>query len=206
MKFKDWGNKKPTTIKKINEILHHQGLLFVSKAIWIELISRYYNNPLAGHFGIKKICKLLAQKYYWPTFRYNVEAYIKDCDICLALKTVCHKPCNDFHSFFVPMHWWKNLLIDFVTYLSISINWKKDGYDAILVIVDWHTKMVYYKPVKMTINTLKLAGVRINVVVYYYSLPDSIVTNTSSFFTSKFWSLPYYILGIKRRLSTIFYL
>ena len=46
--------------EEVDEVLHHQGLLFVHKAIQIELINRHYNNPLAGHFGIEKTRKLLA--------------------------------------------------------------------------------------------------------------------------------------------------
>ena len=50
--------------EKIDKIFHHQGLSFVPKAIWTELISRHYNDFLVGHFSIEKTCKLLAQKYY----------------------------------------------------------------------------------------------------------------------------------------------
>ena len=65
------------------------------KAIRIELINCYHDDPLAGYFKIKKTRELLAQKYYWPTFRHSVEAYVKGCDMCLALKTVRHKPYGD---------------------------------------------------------------------------------------------------------------
>ena len=78
--------------------------MFVPKAIQMELISHYHKNPLAGHFGIKKTYKLLAQKYYWSIFRHNVEAYVKDCDICLALKAVHHKPYSDLQLLPIPMH------------------------------------------------------------------------------------------------------
>ena len=61
----------------------------------MELISCHHNNLLAGHFGIEKTCKLLAQKYHWPSFRYNVEAYVKGCDVCLTFKAVHHKPYSD---------------------------------------------------------------------------------------------------------------
>ena len=66
--------------------------------------------------------------------------------------------------------------------------------------------MVHYEPVKVTINAPGLAEVIINVVVRHHGLPDSIVTDRRSLFTSKFWSLLSYFLGIKRRLSTAFYL
>ena len=66
--------------------------------------------------------------------------------------------------------------------------------------------MVHYEPVKININAPSLAEVMIDVVVCLHSLLDSIVTNKSSLFTLKFWSLLCYFLGIKRWLSTAFYL
>ena len=65
--------------------------------------------------------------------------------------------------------------------------------------------MVYYKPVKITIDAPGLAEVIIDVVVRHHGLPDSIVTDRGALFTSKFWSSLCYFLGIKRRLSTAFH-
>ena len=67
--------------------------------------------------------------------------------------------------------------MDFVTGLPISTDWKGDSYDSILVIVDRLTKMVYYKPVKVTIDAPGLAEVIIDVVMRHHGLPNSIVTN-----------------------------
>ena len=95
--------------------------------------------------------------------------------------------------------------MDFVTELPILTNWKGKSYDSIFVIVDKLTKIVYYKPVKITIDTLDLAKVIIDVVVRHHGLPDSIITDQGSLFTSKFWSLLCYFLGIKKKLSTNFH-
>ena len=95
--------------------------------------------------------------------------------------------------------------MDFVTGLPISTDWKGDNYDSILVIVDQLTKMVHYEPVKVTIDAAGQVEVILDVVVWYHSLPDSIVSDRSSLFTSKFWSSLCYFLGIKRRLSTAFH-
>ena len=131
---------------------------------------------------------------------------MKECDICLVSKIVRHKPYGDLQFLPVFTHRWKDLSMDFVTSLPISTNWKGNNYDSILIIVNWLTKMVYYKPVKVTINAPGLAEVIINVIVRHHSLPDSIITNRGSLFILKFWSLLCYFLGIKRRLSTAFYL
>ena len=112
--------------------------------------------------------------------------------------------------------WWLAILAN--SYLSLerfidgfchwSINFDRlegDSYNSILIIVDWLTKIVYYKPVKISIDAPGLAEVIINIVVRYNGLPDSIVTNRGSLFTSKFWSSLCYFLDIKRRLSITFY-
>ena len=66
--------------------------------------------------------------------------------------------------------------------------------------------MVYYEPVRITIDVPSLAEVIIDVVVWHHALPDSIVTDRGSFFTLKFWSLLCYFLGIKRLFFTTFHL
>ena len=88
--------------------------------------------------------------------------------------------------------------------LLISTNWKRESYNSILVIVDWHIKMVHYKPIKVTINVPRLAEIIPDMVVWYLGLPDSIVSDRGSIFTSNFWSSLYYFFGIKQRLSTTF--
>ena len=95
--------------------------------------------------------------------------------------------------------------MDFVTGLLVSTNWKRETYDSILVIVDRLTKMIQYEPVKITMDAPSLAEVFIDTIVRHHGLPDSIISDRGSVFTSKFWSSLCYFLGIKRRLSTAFH-
>ena len=103
-KTQELRQQKANGYEKIDNIFHHQGLPFIPKAIQTKLISRHHDNRLASHFGIEKICKLLAQKYYWPTLRHNVKAYVKSCNVCLASKAVRHKPYGDLQLLPIPMH------------------------------------------------------------------------------------------------------
>ena len=192
-------------MKKLIKILYHHGLPFVPKTIWTKLIGRHHNNPLVGYFGIEKICEFLAQKYYWPTLRHNMKIYVKGYDVCLASKAVCYKPYGNFQLLPVPTHRWKDLSMDFVTGLPVSIDWKGDSYNSILVIVNQLTKMVHYKLVKITVNASGLVEIIIDVVVRHHRFLDLIVTNKGFLFNSNFWSLLCYFFGIKRRLFTAFY-
>ena len=95
--------------------------------------------------------------------------------------------------------------MDFITGLQVSTNLKGETYDFILVIVDRLTKIVNYEPVTLTIDVPDLAEVIIDVIERHHGLPDSIVRNQGSVFTSKFWLSLCYFLGIKRKLSTAFH-
>ncbi len=75
----------------------------------------------------------------------------------------------------------------------------------ILVIIDRLTKMIFYEPVKVTIDAPGLAEVILNVVVRYHGLLDSIMSDRGSVINLKFWSSLCYFLGIKQRLSTTFH-
>ena len=186
-------------------MLQYQGLPYVLEIIRSKVISCHHDDPLAEHFGIDKTRKLVSRKYYWPSLRRDVESYDQGYDVCLTSKAVRHKPYGDLQSLFVSTHQLKNLSMDFVTGLPLSADWKSNNYDSILVIVNRLTKMVHYEPVKVTIDAPGLAQVILDVVVRHHGLPNSIVTNRSSLFTSKLRSLLCYFLGIKRRLSTAFH-
>ena len=81
--------------KKVDGVLHYQGLSFIPEIIQIKLISWYHNNLLEGYFSINKIRELIGRKYYWPSLKEDAKAYIKGGDICLRSKTIKHKLYGD---------------------------------------------------------------------------------------------------------------
>ena len=94
----------PDSWEDINGILHNQGLPFVPEVIRIELISRHHDGHLAGHFGIDKTKNLVGRKYYWPSFRRDIETYVKGCDVYLGSKAVRYKLYGDLQSLPVPTY------------------------------------------------------------------------------------------------------
>lgn len=67
--------------------------------------------------------------------------------------------------------------MNFVIELLVTADGKSDSYNSIFVIIDQFTKMAYYKPVKVTINISGFAKVIIDIVIWYYNLPDSIMSD-----------------------------
>ena len=76
--------------------------------------------------------------------------------------------------------------MNFITGFSISANLKSDSYNLIFVIVYQLTKIIYYMLVKVMIDVPDLAEVIINVIVCYYGVLKSIVTDQDLFFIFKF--------------------
>ncbi len=72
--------------KIIKEVLYYLSVSYIPKVMCSELISKYYNDLLIGHFDIEKTQKLIARKYYWLMLQRDVEAYVENCDICLDIK------------------------------------------------------------------------------------------------------------------------
>ena len=192
--------------KDNKEVLQYQDLPYVSKILRFKLINYYHNDLLIKNVKINKRQELFAKKYYRPTLYRNIQTYVRGCNLCLAFKALYHKPYRDLQLLPVVTHYWRNLSMDFVTGLTLSANWKGNNYDLFLIIVDYLTKIIYYKSVKVTINTSRLAKVIINVVIRYYGLPDTNIHNCRTIFIFKVWSLLYYFLDIKKQLSITFYL
>lgn len=131
----------------------------------------------------------MIKKYYWLIFRYNFEVYIKVCDICLAFKAARYKLFGDLQLLPIPIYRWKNLLKDFIIGLSNLINWKINSYDSILVIINWLIIMIYYKPIKITIDVPELAKIIIDVIIRHHGFLYLIVINKGFFLL---WNYNYY--------------
>lgn len=104
----------------------------------------------------------------------------------LALKTVYYKLYSNLQLLPILIHKWKNLSMNFITSLPILTNWKSESYNPILVIINYLINIIYYKLIKITIDTLELAKVIINIVMYHHNISKSIIMDLDSFFISKF--------------------
>lgn len=85
--------------------------------------------------------------------------------------------------------------MDFITGFSLSVDWKDNSNDLILVIANCLSKMIYYKLVRIIIDVTGLAKVIMDVLVRHHNLLESIVSNRDFLFTSKILFLICYFLA-----------
>ncbi|KAF6214569.1 hypothetical protein GE061_009312 [Apolygus lucorum] len=51
-----------------------------------KLMEENHNTPHSGHFGVYKTLNRLAEDYYWPKMRRDVQRFVAQCRICCAFK------------------------------------------------------------------------------------------------------------------------
>lgn len=100
----------------------------------------------------------------------------------------------------------KDISIDFETSSLPLTNKKNNNNDIIFINIDLLIAISHDKLVKTMIYVIKLRKVIINIVLKYYILLKSIISNKAFLFTLNFWFKLYYFFDIKPKLSTLFYL
>jgi hypothetical protein len=79
------------------------------------------------------------------------------------------------------------------------------SFDSIFVVVDSLTKMAHFVPCKKTITGEETARLFVENVYKYHELPDDIIYDRGTQFTSKFWQSLFKILHVKIKLSSAYH-
>jgi hypothetical protein len=183
-------------------LLTYEGLLWIpdDNQLRLRLLYDHHNALVAGHPGRAKTLELISRNYYWPYQRQYVSRYIDHCDTCKRIKPVKHATFGLLKPLHIPDRPWDMISMDSVTGLP-----PVDGCNALWVIVDRLTMMAHFVPCSDTMKPRQLADSFILHIVRTHGLPNGIVSDQRSLFTSKFWIHIMGALGTTRNLSTAFH-
>ena len=170
-----------------------------------ELMRIHYNNELASYFGRDKTETLLCRKYWQPMLSRDVAERVRTCVACQTIKLQKHRPYSKAQVLLLPQRLQCEITIDFITNLLLG-KYYSEVVDLILVVVDRYTKMVVYIPTTKRCTSIELAKLLIEDIVQYYNIPEGIVTDRGSIFTSKYQSNFAFEVRVKHKLSTAFHL
>jgi hypothetical protein len=153
-----------------------------------------------GHFGQFKTSKYIRRFYWWPTMTRDIESFCNSCTPCQMVKNSNQLPSGLLHTLPIPDWPWQSIGMDFVGPLPLSM-----GYDYLLVIIDRLTSMVHLIPMTICMTAKEVAWLFLKDVVCLHGVPDSIVSDRVSKFTSKFWCELHCLMGTKLLMSTVFH-
>ena len=134
--------------QEIDNVVHYNGKVYVPQntALRNTMISQYYNDIFAGHFGKLRTAKLILQTYDWPGAVRDVQRYCHNCIKCQKAKPAHHKPFGLLNPLPVPPKPWHTVTMDFITDLPLSSTYGSTTWDSILGVVEKLTKMAHYIP------------------------------------------------------------
>jgi len=85
--------------------------------------------------------ELVTQNFWWPGVTKEVKQYVEGYNACQHNKNHTEQPAGKLMPNSIPEKQWMYISADFITKLPLA-----QGYDSILVVVDWLTKMVHFIP------------------------------------------------------------
>ena len=91
--------------------------------------------------------------------------------------------------------------MDFIAHLPKT----RSGYDALLVMVDYVTKMMILRPTYSMAIVVDTARLSVDTVVRAHGLPRVIVSNRYTRFTSHFWREVHRVMGTTLAMSSSFH-
>ena len=176
--------------------------LYVSKSnlLWMEVIQKHHDSPVAGYAGYEKILDMLQHNYYWPGMATIVKEYVTRCDTCQRFKGSNVAPAGLLHLLETPSLPWENISADFITDLPLS-----HSFDAILMVVDRFSKEVELIPCTKTCLALDTAKLFMHNMWKHHGLPHSITSDWGLQFAAEVMQEINKALGITTKLSTSFH-
>ena len=131
---------------------------------------------------------------------HDIESYCKTCGICATSKDTNSKLTGLLHSLPIPDRPWQSIGLDFIGPLP-----KSNNFDYLLVMIDQITSQVHLVPTTMTVTARGIAWLIIKEVVRLHGIPESIVSDRDTKFTSIFWKELHRLMGSKLLMSTVFH-
>ena len=159
-----------------------------------------HDSRMAGHFGTYKTIGRVRANFYWPKMDEQITEYVRSCDICQHNKVIRHKMYVLLEPIDVPMRPLTSISMDFILGLPNS-----EGYTKIWVIVDRFSKMANFIPLKTEQHIKELARLFLKDIWRLDRLPETIISDRDTQFTSKFWISLMQLLQVKLNVSTAFH-
>jgi hypothetical protein len=135
-----------------------------------------------AHPGVKKMYIDMRKLLFWVGMKRDVVHFISKCLECQQVKSYHHHSTGLLQPHDVPMSKWEVISMDFVVGLPLTSH----RHNAILVIVDKLTKSAHFILVRDTYDVTDVARVFVSEVIHLHEIPEKIISDRDSIFTSRF--------------------
>ena len=189
--------------REVDSVIYKERKVYIPKddKLREEIIRLHHDTPVRGHGGQQKMVELVTRNFWWPRVTKEMKQYVKEYDACQQNKNCTERPVGKLMPNSIPEKPWTHKLVDFITKLPLA-----QGYDSILVVVNWLTKMVYFIPTMEKTSAEGLARLFRDTVWKLHRLPESIISDRGPQFTAGLMQELNKMLGIESKLLIAFHL
>jgi len=170
------------------------------KALKRIIMKTEHDSRMAEHFGTYKTIGRVRANLYWPKMDEQITEYVRSCDISQHNKVIQHKKYGLLVPIDVPIRPWTSISMDFIVGLP-----KSEGYTKIWLIVDRFSKMTHFVPLKTEEHIKELALIFLKEIWHLHGLPETIISDRDTRFTSKVWMSLIQLFQVKLNVSTGFH-
>jgi hypothetical protein len=154
-------------------------VMITSKEKQQRILKEMHECPIGGHQGVQRTYDRLKMYVTWPGMFYDMEEYIKKCEICQKNKFTgpyIKAPFQETDTQYQP---WDKLYLDIVGPLPATV----EGYKYILTCQDNLSK--YLLAIPMVTQTAEEVSLKfLRYIVLHYGIPNLLVTDQGSQFMS----------------------
>ena len=115
---------------------NHDGLWVVPSEHGIEVLNQCHDSVVAGHWGCNRTKEIVSQNFIWDNWQEDVTNHVATCMKCQKAKADRHSQQPKLCPMPIGTIPFQEIVIDFIGELP-----NLEGFNAILVITDWFTKM-----------------------------------------------------------------
>ncbi|VFQ93503.1 unnamed protein product [Cuscuta campestris] len=192
----------PPDISSNSGILYYKRRLYISPSSPLrnQILHEFHGTPVAGHQGVDRTFRRIADVFYWPGLRREVRAFVASCPACQATKYSTRKPAGLLQPLPIPEQVWDSASMDFVTGLPPS-----RGFSAIMVVVDRLSKYTHFGPLAAGFDAPKATQLFVDIVVKHHGFPGDIISDRDPIFLSLFWRELLRLSGSSLKYSTAYH-
>jgi len=159
-----------------------------------------------SHPDYKKSLAQLKNLCYWENMAKDLETYVKSCDTCQRTKMRTTAMPGLLRQLAVPTRPGQSIAMDFISMGCRSYDpTTKQTYDSVFVITDRLTRICVFIPCTKELDAAGAAHLFIANWYKRFGVPDEIISDRDSKFTSEYWTALCKQLGIERKLSSAYH-
>ena len=157
-----------------NRIVYIDGKIYVPKNRQLrdKILSNNHNSLDIGYPGQHRMMELIKRNYWWLGICNDIQKYIQGCQECQQNKVQHMKKAAPLHPLSIPKILWEKISINVIGPLPRS-----EDKDAILVVVNWFSKMIKLMATMTSISSGEVARIYWDDIWKIHGIPKKIISN-----------------------------